>query len=92
MCSSNNKVPGSLLFLFLLPLAFTGCPGLEICSSSPRSDLPVVVSGGVSDRFSSHLHPCVTDVAEQHSVENAPTLAYRHNATGWWCLWAWFLV
>lgn len=91
ICSSNNKAPGSLLCLFLLPLSFTGCPGLEIRSSSPWSDLPVVISGGISDRFSSHLYPCVTDVAEQHSVENAPTLAYQYNAMGWWCLWAWSL-
>lgn len=47
----------------------------------------MVISGSVSDGFSSHLHPCVTDVAEQHFVENAPTVAYnKYNAKGWWCL------
>ena len=92
MYSSINKVLGSLLFLFVLPLSFPGCPRLEICSSSPGSDLPVVISGGVSHGFSSHLYPCITDVAEQHFVENAPTVAYKYNAKGWWCLRAWSLL
>lgn len=64
MCSGINKVLGSSLFLFALPLSFPGCPRLEICSSSPGSNLPMVISGGVSDGFGSHLYPCVTDVAE----------------------------
>lgn len=47
----------------------------------------MVIPGGVSDGFSSHLHPCITDVAEQHFVENAPTLTYnKPNDMGWWCL------
>lgn len=64
MFSNTNNVLASLLFLFAFPLSFTGCPRLEICSSSPGSNLPVVIPGGVSGGFSSHLHPCVTDVAE----------------------------
>lgn len=47
----------------------------------------MVISGSVSDRFGSHLYPCVTDVAEQHFVENAHIAAYnKYNAKGWWGL------
>lgn len=93
ICSSINKVLGSLLFLFVFPFSFPGSPRLEICSSSPGSDLPVVISGGVCDGFSSHLYPCVTDVAEQHFVENAPMVAHKeYNAEEWWCVWAWSLL
>lgn len=47
----------------------------------------MVISGGVSDGFNSDLYPCVTDVAEQHFVDSAPTVAYnKYKAKGWWCL------
>ncbi|XP_030114299.4 neuronal acetylcholine receptor subunit beta-3 isoform X2 [Taeniopygia guttata] len=70
-----------------------GCTRLEVCSSSPGSDLPVVISGGVSDGFSSHLHSCITDVAEQHFVENTPPVTYnKYSAKGRWCLGAWPLL
>lgn len=34
----------------------------------------MVISGGVSDGFSSHLYPCIKDVVEQHFVENTPAV------------------
>lgn len=80
-------------FMFILPLSFPGCTRLEVCSSSPGSDLPVVISGGVSDGFSSHLYPCITDVVEQHFVENTPSVTYnKYSAKGRWCPGAWSLL
>lgn len=52
----------------------------------------MAVSGGVSDGFSSHLYPCITDVVEQDFVENIPAVAYSKYSAKGWTVVPWSLV
>lgn len=52
----------------------------------------MVISGGICDGFSSHLYPCITDVVEQHFVENTPAVTYNKYSAKGWTVVLWSLV